>query len=46
MLCHVKVIFISMCSRLGFFFSRVLAGQNGVIPGHGASALERYRMDG
>ena len=45
MLWHVKVIFFSFF-RFGIFSTRVLAGSNGVIAGHGAGDLERHCMDG
>jgi len=45
MLSHVKVIFFSFL-RFGISPTRVLAGNNGVIAGHGAGDLERHCMDG
>jgi hypothetical protein len=45
MLWHVKVILFSFL-QFSIFSTRVLAGNNGVIAGHGAGDLERHCMDG
>jgi hypothetical protein len=47
MLCHVKVIIISMYYYVGLnLFVKVHAGENGVIAGHDAGDLERHCLDG
>jgi hypothetical protein len=38
--------YLLLSLRLSLFSTRMLAGKNGVIAGHGAGYMERHYMDG